>query len=101
MTNNNKDDLLKILDEETLAGENMCNIGKITRLINVLNGYYEDIIFEISDNEQIGNIVSYLRNKHIAKYGDDNIEILKKEIYDELKSRNIDNKIIEEWIGYL
>ena len=40
-----------------------CFTGRISRLINVLNGYDEHIEIHIANNEQISNIVIVIRNK--------------------------------------
>ena len=40
-----------------------CYTGRLTRLVNVLNGYYEDIKIHISDSEQISNIIISIKNK--------------------------------------
>ena len=38
-----------------------CFTGRLSRLINVLNGFYDDIIINIGTNEQIGNIIILIR----------------------------------------
>ena len=85
------------MDEEIQNTEYSCFTGRISRLINVLNGYYDDINSQISDNSQIGTIISILTIKHKNRNTDELKEIIKKE----LKERNIDESIIEEWIGHI
>jgi Leucine-rich repeat (LRR) protein len=92
-----KDDILKILDEEMENAECKCFTGRISRLVNVLNGYYDDINIKISDNSQIGTIISIIKQNYIGN----NIDELKEIIRKELIERNIDVKVIKEWIEYV
>jgi Leucine-rich repeat (LRR) protein len=93
-------EIKKILNQEMRDALCMCFTGRLTRLVNSLNGFYEDIKIQISSNEQIGNIIvriketlegknEYTREKHI--------EQVKKE----LEERNYDKNVIEEWISYI
>jgi hypothetical protein len=44
-----------------------CFTGRMSRLINCLNGFDNHIIINISDTEQIGNIIILIKNKLIAE----------------------------------
>jgi Leucine-rich repeat (LRR) protein len=90
----NKDDLLKILNSEIIDSECMCFTGRLTRLLNVLVGYYEDISIQISDSEQITNIIITLKNKY-------NGEELINRAREELTNYNYSNEIINEWLSYI
>lgn len=46
-------ELIKRLTEETIDGDNKCFMGRITRLVNTLSGFYPDIHIEIGESEQI------------------------------------------------
>lgn len=92
-----KKELLKILEDEINAGECKCFTGRISRVVNVLNGFYDDIQINISENEQIGNVIMSVKNS----YTGDNLEELKNLIRKELESRNIENILIEEWLKYI
>jgi len=50
--NENKEELYKIMNEEIIEANCKCFTGRISRLINVLNGYDEHIEIHIADNEQ-------------------------------------------------
>lgn len=54
---NDKNELLKRVHEEIKESINLCFIGKITRLVNSLVGFFSDIHIGISDNEQIENLM--------------------------------------------
>ena len=74
------------------SAECKCFTGRVTRLVNCLCGFESDITIKIADNEQIGNIISLLRNK----YNDDNkfIEESRKQLLE--LGYSID--VINEWL---
>ena len=94
MKHNNRDDILNILNQEIGDSVCMCFTGRMTRLLNVLVGYYDDIYIQISDSEQITNIIMVLKNRYDG-------EELKEKVRIELSERNYSKEIIDEWIGYL
>ena len=47
-----------------IASEGKCFQGRLSRLINVINGYHPSVNVNISDNEQIGNVVIMLKKLH-------------------------------------
>lgn len=95
--NEDKKEICKIINEEIIKSENedLCFIGKISRLINCLSGFCEDICFKMTDNDQIYNIMTILK----SKYSDKNE--LKSKLLFELGERNYDKKIVQEWIDNL
>ena len=56
-----------------------------------LNGYYDDIIISISENEQIGSIISIMISEGKSK----------EEIEKELVKRGISKEVINEWLQYM
>ena len=90
----NKPDLCKVLNQEISDGLCMCFTGRMTRLLNCLSGFYNDIELQISDSEQITNIIVALKKKY---NGEQLVEKVKAEMLD----RNYSNDIIDEWLGYL
>ncbi|ATZ80678.1 leucine rich repeat protein [Bodo saltans virus] len=92
-----KNEIFSILNKEMLDSLCKCFTGRISRLINTLNGFDDNIVINISDAEQIGNIFITIRQKLEleGKYSDDLfIEIVTKE----LQERNYDEATIKEWI---
>jgi len=73
-----------------------CFTGRISRLINVLNGFDEHIEIHIADNEQIGNIISIIRNNLGEDYEENEFKRLVKE---ELSMRQYSEETINEWIN--
>jgi len=94
MKSNNKDDILQVLNQEISDGLCMCFTGRLTRLLNTLSGFYDDIELQISDSEQITNIIMALKNK----FPDEQlIDAIRKELFD----RQYNEFIINEWIDYI
>ncbi len=91
----NKDEILKVLNQEITDGLCMCFTGRMTRLLNVLVGFYDDIELQISDSEQITNIIMNLKN-NIS----DNKQ-LKDAVKKELLDRQYSEAIINEWLEYI
>jgi len=90
-----KEKLLKILNQEILESEGKCLQGRISRTINILNGYSEFVNINISNNEQIGNLIINLKNKYL------DLSKLKEQFILEMKERNYTDDIINEWINYI
>ena len=89
-SNENKNELVKILDSEIEAGNGLCFTGKINRLINTLNGFYDDIKVNISDKEQINNWMIILKNKYNNLIENELKEKVKNDLINEY---NVDDKM--------
>jgi len=90
----NADEILTVLNQEINDGICMCFTGRLTRLLNTLVGFYDDIELQISDSEQITNIIMALKNKF---HGDQLMEAVRKELLD----RQYSESIINEWLDYI
>ena len=77
-----------------------CFTGRISRLVNCLNGFDDNIKINISDNEQIGNIIILIKNQLIEK-NEYNLETHKKLAIENLLDKKYDIDIINEWLDYL
>ena len=69
----------------------------MSRLINVINGYHPSVNVNISDNEQIGNVVIMLKKLHRDVDFDKFIDLFIKE----MNERKYDKNVIDEWIFYV
>ncbi len=91
----NKHEILKVLNQEITDGLCMCFTGRMTRLLNVLVGFYDDIELQISDSEQITNIIMSLKTKIFDE------KQLKDTVKKELLERQYNEAIINEWLEYI
>jgi hypothetical protein len=91
-----RDEIKRILNEEMKDSMCKCFTGRLSRLVNCLNGFDDRVSIKIDDNEQILNVIIKIRNKYM-----DNIEKQKEEIEKELSDRGYDKNIINEYINYL
>uniref|UniRef100_A0A6C0E9N7 Uncharacterized protein n=1 Tax=viral metagenome TaxID=1070528 RepID=A0A6C0E9N7_9ZZZZ len=87
-----KEELMRRLDEEMMESECKCFTGRITRLVNVLNGFYEDIQITISNNERISAII--LSTLDGQEMSDELREICRAK----LKDIGIEDEEIEVWL---
>ena len=90
-------EIKKRLNEEMLDSECKCFTGRISRLVNCLSGYSNKVVIQISESEEISNIISIIMNKRGMK----TIEILKEEIRVALKERGYNDTKITEWLEHV
>jgi hypothetical protein len=93
----NRNDILNILETEILDSECKCFTGRISRLINCLNGYTQLVKVEIPDNMAISNIIIMVKNS----YKGDNVDELKGLVKTELLERGYVLDTITEYIEYV
>ena len=93
-----RSELFKRLNEELADGECKCFTGRLSRIVNVLNGFFDDIQVRISSNEQIAHVILAIRAKHGLGPDDAMDEILKQTIRKELEERGYEANIIELWL---
>jgi Leucine-rich repeat (LRR) protein len=86
-SHSSKDEILKVLDSELQDALCKCPTGRITRLVNCLNGFDPEVVLEISENEQI----SYLYD--IAKKSEDP----KGTFIEMMQERKYAQSIIDLW----
>jgi hypothetical protein len=95
-----KVEIYKVLEQEMNDTILKCFTGRMSRLINCLNGFDDHIVIHISNTEQIGNIIILIKEKLIDenKY---TIELHKEIVMKELYERGYTKEIIDEWISYI
>jgi Leucine-rich repeat (LRR) protein len=91
----NKDEIYSILNQEMSDSICKCFTGRLSRLINCLNGFSDKVSIQISTNEEISNIIIVLKNKI------KDVDELKKAIKVEMTERGYDKETIDIWIGYV
>ena len=77
-----------------------CFTGRISRLINYLNGFDDLVKINISENEQIGQIISLVREK-LEDENKYTVELHKKICEIELKERGFEDEKIKEWLEFI
>lgn len=95
-----RDEIKKILNNEINNSDCMCFIGKISRLINCLNGFTDLVTINISDTQQIGNIISMVKEELLYQ-NNYTIEKHKELVLKELIEREYNSSMIEEWISFI
>ncbi len=90
-------EIQKRLNEEMLDIECKCFTGRISRLVNCLSGYSDKVVIQITENEEINNIISVIMNRRELK----TIEILKEEVRKALEERGYADEKIAEWLEYV
>jgi hypothetical protein len=96
--NKDKDEIKKVLNVEMNDSICKCFTGRMSRLINCLNGFDELVSITMADNEQLGQIISLIANKLGNEY---TVEKHRELVKQEMEERGYDEKVIEEWISYI
>ena len=91
-------EIKSILNDEMKDTMCKCFTGRMSRIINCLNGFSELVQIEIKNESQIGNIIVLVRNRLIDNYS---VEKHKDEVRIELEERGYSNEIIEKWVSYI
>jgi Leucine-rich repeat (LRR) protein len=93
-----QNEIKNIMNQEMRDSVGMCFTGRISRLINCLNGFSDLVSIEISDNEQINNIILLTKQR----LGDDYTTDKHKELVEnELRERGYSVELITEWLGFI
>jgi Leucine-rich repeat (LRR) protein len=95
-----KNEIYKVLEQEMKDTICKCFTGRISRLINCLNGFDDHIIINISNTEQIGNIIILIKDKLLSE-NNYSIELHKDIVMKELYDRGYEKNVIDEWIDYI
>ena len=93
--NEHRDEIKKVLNNEMRDASCMCFTGRISRLVNSLNGFDPEIVINISDSEQISQIVILIKEQLGTKY---TIEKHKELVKKELLERGFSSDKIDIWI---
>jgi hypothetical protein len=87
--------ILQVMNTEMSDSICKCFTGRLSRLVNCLSGFSDKVNINISNNEEISNIIITLKNKIT------NIEELKHAITHEMNERGYTQDIIDEWLLYI
>ena len=96
-----KQEIFKCLYEDFIQDsyndKDICFTGKITHLINSLNGYSPMIKIEIPESVSINNMIILYKNS--KKW--DSLETLKEAILKEAKERKFTLSLVTDYLNYL
>ena len=95
--NKDKKEILGILNTEMKDSMCKCFLGRMSRLINCLNGFDERVQIQMDDSSQIGNII-VITKMNLEKEKSYTIEKHKEIVIKELLERGFDETLIKEWV---
>lgn len=94
------DEIKKVLNAEMLDAECKCFMGRLTRLINCLSGFDELVSIQISENEQIGAVISNVKIILESK-NEYSVDKHKEDARQRLRELQIKEDEIELWLSYI
>jgi len=94
-----KDEIIKILNIEMLDSECKCFTGRLTRLVNCLVGFDENIKMEISENEQMSNISSLIYEKYYNDESPDDNKEYKEQLRRAFMERGYSEEDVQNWLN--
>ena len=96
----NSGEIKAVLNAEMRDAACMCFTGRISRLVNCLNGFDPLVTIQISDNEQIGNIISLVKTQ-LTDNNEYTIERHKDVVRTRLEELGIVDEEIEAWLKHI
>ena len=93
-------EIKKILNKEIADGLCVCFTGRLFRLVNCLNGFYDDVVVQIGSNEQIGNIIVITKEK-LERAGEYTVDKHRRYVRKELEERAYSEDIINDWLQFI
>ena len=99
-SNEHSKEIKEILNQEMLDSQCKCYTGRMSRLVNCLNGYTNKVKVQISDAEQIGYVIQSVANELNEKQ-EYTIEKHKEKVKLELIERDYTEATINEWLEYI
>jgi hypothetical protein len=92
-----KDEILNILKDEMQESNCKCFTGRMSRLVNCLNGYDDNVQIKIADNEQIANVILQIRNKYAVS----DVETIKEKVNEQLNELGYYQETIDSWMEHI
>lgn len=96
--NKQSDEIKNVLNQEMTDAECKCFTGRVSRLVNCLSVFDPDVTVKISDNEQIGAIISIVKEQLGDTY---TVEKHKSIVTSQLLDLGYSNDIIETWVQFI
>ena len=95
-----KDEIKCIMNTEISDGLCKCFTGRISRLVNCLNGFCDDIEIYIGSNEQIGNIVVIVKEQ-LERTNEYTVERHRELVRTRLREMRYSEEVIKEWLEFI
>jgi hypothetical protein len=89
------DEIKRILNHEMQDSLCKCFTGRLSRMINCLNGFDSRVSVKISNQQEIANLIIAIRQKT------NSLAEQQQMVHHEMTERGYDGETIREWIGYL
>jgi hypothetical protein len=100
MTSPHSREIKEVLNTEMKDAECKCFTGRISRLVNCLNGFDELVSIGISENEQIGSVISLVKTK-LEESNEYTVERHKEIARERLQELRVKEEEIELWLAYI
>ena len=95
--NEHKDEIKNILNVVMKESICKCFTGRISRLVNCLVGFDPLVTIQITDNEQIANVISTI-SQSLNNKNTYTVELHKNMVKKQLEELRYSSPVIEEWI---
>jgi Leucine-rich repeat (LRR) protein len=99
-SNEHRKEIKTILNQEMNDAQCKCYTGRMSRLVNCLNGYTDCVQIQISDAEQIGYVVQLVRHD-LETSNEYSVDRHKELVRLELLDRHYSESVITEWVDYI
>ena len=99
-SNANKQEIKSVLNMEMTDSVCKCFTGRMSRLINCLNGFDDLVSIKISDTEQIGQVIGQIKEQ-LETANEYTVEKHREMATEELQAREYSQEVIMEWIGFI
>ncbi len=99
-THPNKTDISNVLNTEMKDSICKCFTGRMSRLINCLNGYDPRVKVEMPLNDQIANVILMIE-KHLTENNNYSVELHRQLVTKELLSRGFQQSEINVWVEHI
>ncbi len=99
-SNEHKKEIKNMLNMEMTDSVCKCFTGRMSRLINCLNGFDDLVSIRISDTEQIGQVIGQIKEQ-LEAANEYTVEKHREMATNELLVREYSQEVIAEWIGFI
>ncbi len=99
-THHHKADISHVLNTEMKDSVCKCFTGRMSRLVNCLNGYDERVKVEMALNDQIANVILIIE-KHLTEGNNYSVELHRQLVTKELISRGFQQSEIDVWVEHI